>query len=293
MNDNSARGICKTCDGNRMLTFARGDFAKAELCPDCASKCPRCDNEGYLFRRDDQGYSYVEDCPACTGLKKRIELFNRARLPARYHNKGFLDFRTYFDQGRTRPRGNLVQIHSRLYQYALNFMPGDRGLLMVGKVGTGKTHLLAALLRQLTLKAGIQCRFVEFTHLLSELREAYENKDNTSDLLNALSSVPVLAIDELGKGRRRNDWQLSVIDELISKRYNKGLTTFFTSNYLARNPTQTIKPSHGPVDTSKLDFRRKVEVEDLEDRLDQRIVSRLYEMTHMVELKDVPDYRKR
>ena len=50
------------------------------------------------------------------------------------------------------------------------------------------------------------------------------------EVLRPLLHVPVLAIDELGK-ERGTDWERSMLDELISRRFNSGLATLFATNY--------------------------------------------------------------
>jgi DNA replication protein DnaC len=47
----------------------------------------------------------------------------------------------------------------------------DRGLLLMGPVGTGKTHLSAAILRGL-IEKGIPCLFYEFGALLKEIQNS-------------------------------------------------------------------------------------------------------------------------
>ena len=122
------------------------------------------------------------------------------------------------------------RIHLELFRYANSFLPGDRGFLLHGPPGGGKTHLMTAFLHRITLEKGIHARFVEFSHLLSSLRQQFDQGKGDTAILQPLVEVEVLSIDELGKGVN-NEWQLSVLDELISKRYNLGRTTLFTSNY--------------------------------------------------------------
>ena len=107
--------------------------------------------------------------------------------------------------------------------------------------------------------------------------------------MDRLANVPVLLIDELGKGRK-TQWQLDVLDELISKRYNSCLSTFFTTNY----PLESQKrfPSTGQIDTNDPDFRASLQAETLADRVGERIVSRICEMADVLEFVDVPDYRR-
>ena len=49
-------------------------------------------------------------------------------------------------------------------------------------------------------------------------------------MLSHLVDAPVLIIDELGKGLA-TDWQTAILDELLSKRYNRSVTTLFSTNY--------------------------------------------------------------
>jgi DNA replication protein DnaC len=267
------------------VTFAAGDYARARL---RIEECALCDGDGVTFERDEDGYGLVTKCPKCTNVRRRVDAFNGAKLPARYHDRTFEDFERYLHSNPDNPRGNLVDVATKVYDKAVSFIPGDSGLLLVGAVGTGKTHLLSALIRHFTLEKGLVCRFIEFTHLLSDLREAYERREASAAIVEHLASVPVLAIDELGKGRK-TDWQLSIIDELISKRYNRQLSTFFTSNFPLTRPSA----GHGElIDTDTKSFRRSVSIESLGDRVGESLVSRLFEMTQVVPIRGVPDYRR-
>lgn len=280
---------CERCNEKRYVTRATGDVSTAEVCTACFEICPACHGEEYTFVRDKFGYSHVKNCPVCTTLKKRVSTFNDAKIPARYYDQSATLEAFKSDQtgpdGKSRPIGNLPRVKFRLYKWATGFVPGERGFLLYGDVGTGKTHLLSAVARHLTLEKGIPTRFVEFTHLLSALREQFDLGRGESAIMGPLMDVPVLAIDELGKGRN-NEWQLSIIDEVISKRYNRGLTTLFTTNYMLDAPP----PQTGEIHSA--DFRRNALTETLRERIGERIFSRLHEMSDFIAI-EAPDYRKR
>ncbi|MFU8805786.1 MAG: ATP-binding protein [Bradymonadaceae bacterium] len=277
---------CQSCERKRYITRTKGDVALAAICEECFAVCPGCDGQDFTFVEDEQGYRYVQDCVVCTALKSKLRAFNDARIPARYHDHHatLQAFQTHETSGAAtgKPIGNLPRVKLQLYDWAKGFVPGDRGFLLHGNVGTGKTHLLAAVVRHLTLEKGITARFMEFSHLLSQLREGFDQGRGEAALLGPLVDVPVLAIDELGKGRN-NDWQLSVIDEIISKRYNRGLTTLCTTNYLLE---QTSPNTDNPA------FRRQLLAETLSERVGERIYSRLFEMADFLSI-EAPDYRKR
>lgn len=274
---------CETCDRKRYVVAPKGDFAHAARCTSCFHVCPACEGENFEYLEDDRGYSYVRRCRVCGPLDKRIAAFNSATIPRKYTSNTTFDQFSYVDSN-GRKLGNLERVHLKLYNFATGFSPGDRGFLLYGDVGTGKTHLLATVIRYLTLEKGLSARFVEFSHLVSSLREGFDQGLGESALLGPLIETPVLAIDELGKGRN-TEWQASVIDEIISKRYNMGLTTLFTTNY----PIEAVKLTR---DTLGSELRRVAQVETLRERLGDRIHSRLHEMADFVNI-DAPDFRKR
>jgi DNA replication protein DnaC len=276
---------CQQCDRRRYRIERKGDRAHALTCNGCFETCPVCHGEEFSRVTDDRGYSFVTRCKLCGTLNQRIEAFNEARIPARYYQltSAIEHFQTNSTSGK--PLGNLQQVKLRLHRWVTGFSPGEKGFLLCGAVGTGKTHLLAAIVRHLTLEKGMGSRFIEFTHLLSQIREQFDQGRGESQILGPLSEVPVLAIDELGKGRN-NAWQLSIIDEIISKRYNRELTTLFTTNY----PVEDAGSSR--LDPNSENYRQQATQETLRERIGERIFSRLYEMSTFIEL-DAPDFRKR
>jgi DNA replication protein DnaC len=271
---------CEACDRKRFVVMEASDFARAKRCEVCLETCPSCEGSGFEYLIDDKGYSYVRRCSICGPLDKRIRAFNIATIPRKYaHNSTFDQFK--YHDARGKKIGNLDRIHLKLYSFATGFSAGDKGFLLYGDVGTGKTHLLATVIRYLTLEKGISCKFIEFSHLVSSLREGFDQGQGETKVLGPLFEVPVLAIDELGKGRK-TEWQDSVIDEIISKRYNSGLTTLFTTNYPVDAPKITR-------DTS--DIKRGATLETLGERVGARIQSRIHEMADFVQL-EAPDFRK-
>lgn len=97
-----------------------------------------------------------------------------------------------------------------------------RDMLIFGGVGTGKTHLMIAMLNKL-INANFYCRYSTENHLL----DLYFQKKY--DEFNAFKKVNILVIDELGK-RELTDWQMIQLEELISYRYNELLPTIFITN---------------------------------------------------------------
>ncbi|MCA9565705.1 MAG: ATP-binding protein, partial [Myxococcales bacterium] len=267
--------ICERCahePEKRVLVRSRSDSAVASPCPACTEHCPICRGQRFVERTDERGYDFLIPC-SCKAQFDRIDRFNGAGIPARYAH---CTLAAYEAKG-----GNQRAVHRTVDKHLAGFHPGVPGLLLAGPVGTGKTHLLVAALRHITLESGIRARFIEFTHLLSDIKEGFNTGKSEAEILGPLSQIPVLGIDELGKGLA-TEWQLSVLDELISRRYNLGLTTYFTTNL---NVTDTEpSPENQPVTARSGDLRRALERITLVDRVGERIFSRLHEMCRFVVL---------
>jgi DNA replication protein DnaC len=166
------------------------------------------------------------------------------------------------------------------------YAPGtERGLVLVGDVGRGKTHLLVAMLRELVLVHGVSCRFVEFSHLLADLKAGFDAGRGAAALLDPLVAVEVLAIDELGKGRN-TEFESMVVDELVSRRYNAMRPLLATSNFLPRTSV-----GRGTANASEAQLGL-APPPALVDRVGDRVFSRLLETCEFVEVKG-EDHRER
>jgi DNA replication protein DnaC len=111
------------------------------------------------------------------------------------------------------------------------------------------------------------------------------------EVLRPLLHVPVLAIDELGK-ERGTEWERSMLDELISRRFNSGLSTLFATNYFLEERENPVKETPGMRNTRSPDFAREAETMTLPRRVGDRIYSRLNEMCTFVKLDPGHDLRK-
>jgi DNA replication protein DnaC len=145
----------------------------------------------------------------------------------------------------------------------------DRGLLLMGGVGTGKTHLAIAALKEIITRHGAQGRFADLPTLVQEIQMTFDGPGSSREILTPLLSTEVLVLDELGAGKP-SQWTLDLLYYLVNTRYLEQRLTLFTTNFT--------------------DFPRKGE-ESFADRVSSRIRSRLYEMCERVELRGA-DYRE-
>ncbi|MFE8600277.1 ATP-binding protein [Archangium violaceum] len=286
--------VCGECGGRTYLIERRGDRAQARVCT-CSARCGLCEGRGYTYEVREETFSakvgpkrYDVLVPCvCQHRAKRMEHFNQVGLPGVVAHSGFENYRA-FNEAQDRAR-NLAM------HFAHHYSKGgvNKGFVLSGPVGTGKTHLLAATLKHLVLEVGLEARYVEISLLYATIRRGFQEGKSGGEIIGPLSDVEVLAIDELGKGRG-SQFEMETLDELIARRYNAGRTTLFATNYSLepeRKSVRTAAPSGYRTTEDAKNAARDVEL--LRERVGERIYSRLCEMCGFVELpKETPDQRR-
>lgn len=206
----------------------------------------------------------ARSCP-CRVDDLRRRRFEQARVPRRHEQCTFSNYHP--------ATGNASQMlaFKQAYQLVREYPAVERGLLLAGPVGVGKTHLAVAILRGLVEK-GASCLFCEYGSLLKEIQDSYNPVSRISEMgvLAPVYEAEVLVLDELGVSKP-TEWVLDTMTQIIGRRYNDNKLTIFTTNYT--------------------DERQSPAGETLQDRIGARLRSRLYEMCRTV-LIEGDDYRR-
>lgn len=199
----------------------------------------------------------------CRRQNAHTSQLEKVRLPRRYAG---CHFNSYKPQNPSQDRA--FRFASKL---TMEYPAVDQGLLLMGTVGVGKTHLAVSILKGLT-ERGFNCLFYEFGTLLKEILDSYNSNTKSSELtvLNPVFTADVLVLDELGASKP-TDWVRDTMYHIINTRYNDSKLTIFTTNHP--------------------DARQNEKEETLEDRIGVRLRSRLFEMCRTVEINGA-DYRR-
>lgn len=155
--------------------------------------------------------------------RKRIEaLFQASGLPARWRRRTFRDFEVN-DQNR--------EAYERALRFAEAFDPREgEGLLFVGPVGTGKTHLAAAIALELLAQEHTVV-FGTIGSLLAELRSTFDEsaRETEAAVLRRLKRCDLLVLDDLGK-EKVTEWVEQVVFEVVNARYEEQRSLIVTTN---------------------------------------------------------------
>ena len=227
--------------------------------------CERCGGTGWAAPVDDPS-APLERC-SCYLEARRRRLLADAGIPRRYQHCALSNFYTDFSGAHPTLEGARLKCE----RYVERFRELKHGLLLQGPVGVGKTHLAVAVLRGLIERYGIVGRFADYRDLLRDIQESYNPVAETSELqvLRPLLDADVLLLDELG-ARRPSAWVRDTVTHILNDRYNREKITLITTNY---------GDTEGPDRAT------------LQDRIGERLRSRLYEMCATVSLEG-SDFRR-
>jgi DNA replication protein DnaC len=108
----------------------------------------------------------------------------------------------------------------------LDFVPKAENIVFIGKTGVGKTGLACGLLRK-ALQNGYRGLFVPAQDLFDDMYASLADRSSRK-LLNRLSRVDVLVIDEMGYLNLRPE-QCNIFFKLLEERYHRRPTIITTN----------------------------------------------------------------
>jgi DNA replication protein DnaC len=266
---------------------ARAEVATAKRRDD--EVCPLCFGTGTRLEPDVSGAKgSIKGAAICECRRSNSgeRVLEAARIPPRFRE---CSFHNYYPKNDSQ-----YFAHSFASRLVDDYPAVDSGLLFMGTVGVGKTHLAIAVLKGLIEKKGVSCLFYESGSLLKAIQDSYNPVSQTSEMrvLAPVFQAEVLVLDELGATVPTN-WVRDTLYQIINTRYNNRKLTIFTTNYLDEAKAVADSEAADPKRRSRTFAADRVqELTTLEDRIGTPLRSRLYEMCKKVLIQG-DDYRKR
>ncbi|MGA7850076.1 MAG: ATP-binding protein [Terriglobales bacterium] len=247
--------------------------------------CPLCSGSGWkpFPGMPERGVTRC-DCQ----LRARSDaMIAAARIPKRYEHCELTNYDTDF------PGADPSLAFARLTAsgFVEEYDPRvGTGLLLIGTIGTGKTHLAVGIIKELVRRRGVSCLFYDYRELLKEIQNSYDPSVQASELgiLRPVFDAEVLVIDELG-GQTTSEWVWDTVSLLINTRYNQQKAVIVTTNFEDLPAAAALAPDE-PVDRFKL--KSAARRYTLGDRVGERMRSRLHEMCRIIKLNG-EDFRQK
>jgi DNA replication protein DnaC len=236
--------------------------------------CPLgvCDGSGFVV---DEATNTASDC-GCrrTRISARRAASLEGRIPNLYRGVSF---------ERPPVLGMPEAIVAEVRRYVRNLdarLSEGRGLWLTGDVGTGKTSL-AMIVSKAAIDAGYSVAIYSLPRLLNLIRDEIGAENSLLALLDSLSSVDLLHIDDLG-AQHTTPWRLEQLYSIVDARYQAGRAIVATTNLmpdqLAEQMGRRITTTVSEGDSGPASRERKVISDDSSEVVGKRIVSRLVEM---------------
>ncbi|HET6208088.1 MAG TPA: ATP-binding protein [Terracidiphilus sp.] len=236
------------------------------------SECAICGGVGLVRVMSPTGLWVSRACE-CQEMQREERRLAAARIPAGYWECTLDTYETAFsgaDQSQAR-----ALLTARKFVEAYPVDTAGKGLLFIGSLGVGKTHLAVGVLRRLLKERGARGIFCDYGALVKEIQMSFNPRSSATeyDLLDPILTTEVLVVDDLG-AQKPTDWVWDNVALILNTRYNNKLTTIVTTNY----------PDLPPGGGGQTDAERAGRELTLGDRIGERMRSRLAEMCIRVDM---------
>jgi len=252
--------------------------------------CSLCRGTGWKMVPRPDGAGLMAAACDCGMEDRATRVMERAHIPKRYEHCDFESYVPDLTDGKTwtaQHVESLKQAKLSVQAFVRDFpVATEKGVLLMGPSGVGKTHLAVAALKDL-LRRGHQGLFCDYRELLKEIQASYNPASESTEMkiLEPIRTIEVLVLDDLGASKP-SDWVRDIVGIVLNARYNEKRTTIITTNYYDNPATQgetTRLPSGKLVQPTRED--------SLDERIGARMRSRLFEMCRTVEIVSA-DFRR-
>lgn len=151
--------------------------------------------------------------------REKIERYQKSGVPERYWKESLDTYQITNEMQATAAKAVTNFLHA--------IKCGEfKSLVMIGNAGTGKTHLACAIVRE------VGGKYRTAPDIVEEMRRAksFTANDTEADIIKYYGHVPLLVIDEIGRGIAATD-EKYMLYQILNARYNTRRPTVLISNH--------------------------------------------------------------
>src|SRR5690606_12893725 len=149
-----------TCVGETTMRVRGCEYGLPSRVP----ACDICDDTGWRSTIVD-GVSRASRCD-CVRSKAADQRLRDARIPPRYQRCTLDTFVTYQNE-------QLLRAVDCAKRFVETFPAVQKGLMLIGPPGIGKTHIAVSVLRQVIVKTAARALYYDTRALLRDIRSTY------------------------------------------------------------------------------------------------------------------------
>lgn len=186
--------------------------------------CPKCKGTTWISWVDDKGCEVAKRCECFEPMIARRRLINSG-ITSAFRDKGFKNFDT-------RGMKVLEEAKKTCVNYCTDYMQirdsRNNSVLLLGQVGSGKTHLTMAICNALLDYHKVGIRYMGYREMMTKLKQNIIDEREYDVAIGPLKLTPVLVIDDLLKGKVTES-DINILFEIINYRYVNALPIIVSS----------------------------------------------------------------
>lgn len=184
-------------------------------------ECDICNDIEWIY---DSETNTAKPCK-CREAKQYKRILENSGISEAFLSRTFESFST-----KGKPK-IIAEAKIMALNYANNFEEikntENNSIALCGQVGSGKTHLATAVSNVLMSK-GYGVLYMQYRDAITRLKQSLLDEENYQREINRYKRATVLFIDDLYKGKGKDD---NIVYEIINHRYFAGLPMVITSEF--------------------------------------------------------------
>lgn len=188
--------------------------------------CPEC---GRIRAEEEEARQKAQK--ANQERLRMAEKMGAALIPKRFTGKTFASY-----IATTKEQKEALRICRKYADVFPEIFETGRCLLLLGKPGTGKTHLAVSIANQIMSESSATAVYRTVGSLLQAIRGSYDRSSDQSEnqIFDSMIRPSLLILDEIGATKEKpSDFELSTLFAIINGRYEQQRPTIIVSNLKA------------------------------------------------------------